>query len=86
MKLLPVYTLLIIFSSCSKQENKVITPVAPVKEVTTVKISSISLQVANISSADLGSSLNGSISGTSLYLKDGAEHLIISPTLFSTSH
>lgn len=59
-----------------------ITQVAPVKEVTTVKNSSISLQVANISSADLGSSLNGSISGTSLYLKDGAEHLIISPTLF----
>jgi hypothetical protein len=40
------------------------------------------LQVPNILSADLGSSLNGSISGTTLYLKDGLEHLIISPTLF----
>lgn len=70
------------FSSCSKQENTPATPVTPVKEETTVKNTSIPLQVANISSSDLGSSLNGSISGTTLYLKDGIEHLIISPTLF----
>lgn len=68
--------------SCTKQENETTTTIEPVKEMTSFRNSTISLQVANISSSDLGSSLNGSISGTTLYLKDGVEHLIISPTLF----
>lgn len=81
MKKITFLVLLILFS-CSKQENEVITTVTPTPVSTKIKNSSISLQVPNILSADLGSSLNGSISGTTLYLKDGIEHLIISPTLF----
>lgn len=65
--------------ACKKQDN---TNQTSQKENTTFKNTSLSPQVANISSADLGSALNGSISGTTLYIKDGVEHLIISPTLF----
>lgn len=74
--------ILIVITSCSKQENETITAPEPVKEVTSFKNTTISFQVPNINSSDLGSSVNGSISGTTLYLKDGVEHLIISPTLF----
>lgn len=86
------YTLLylfisIVFIGCSKEDPlpESTTPVVkePVTEnTTTVKNTSISLQVPNISPSDINISLNGSISGTTLYLKDGVEHLIISPTLF----
>lgn len=76
------FIILIVITSCSKQENETIIAPEPVKEVTSFKNTTISFQVPNINSSDLGSSLNGSISGTTLYLKDGVEHLIISPTLF----
>ena len=79
---------LIVFTACAKEETKPVTPTNPVTPttpstpVTTVKNTPLVLQIPGISSSDLGSSLNGSISGTTLYLKDGVEHLIVSPTLF----
>lgn len=74
-------TILILLLACKKQDNQTNETPIP-KEQSTVKITSLPLKIDNISSADLGSALNGSISGTSYYLKGGLEHLIISPTLF----
>lgn len=73
--------ILILFYSCKKQENQTAeTPV--LKDQTSVKNTSLQLKIDNISPSEIGSALNGSISGTTYYLKDGVEHLIISPTLF----
>ncbi len=70
----------IVFLSCKKQNHT--DQNQPENKLSTVKNTSLNLQIPNISPADLGSSLNGSISGTTLYLHDGVEHLILSPTLF----
>ncbi len=51
-------------------------------KVSTLKTTSINLTIANLSANEIETALNGSISGTTLYLKNGLEHLIISPTLF----
>ena len=51
------------------------------KPVTSMSTSSILLNIPGITGS-MFFSLNGSISGTRLYLKDGVEHLLISPTLF----
>jgi len=72
----------LLFYSCSKKESNVVTPTTPNKEQTSVKNSTISLQVPGISPSEIGSAVNGSVSGTTLYTKEGVEHLIISPTLF----
>jgi hypothetical protein len=51
-------------------------------KVSTFKNTSIKLTIANLSANEIEAALNGSISGTTLYSKNGVEHLIISPTLF----
>ncbi len=78
------YWLLAIFFllfACKKQESQTADTPIP-KEQTSVKNTSLQLKIDNIAAADIGTSINGSISGTTHYLKDGIEHLIIPPTLF----
>ncbi len=89
MKKITLYYLLIsiVFIGCSKEDPVQPTPTPVVKEpttknVTTVKNTSISLQVPNISSEDLAHAIDWSVSGTTLYTVNGVEHLIISPSLF----
>lgn len=78
MKFSAITLFLLILCSCSKKENNEANP----SVLTSIKTSTIVLQIANITSSELGSALNGSISGTTLYNTEGVEHLIISPTLF----
>ena len=82
MKYFTIPLCFLLFYSCSKKESNVVTPTTPSKEQTSVKNSTISLQVPGISPSEIGSAVNGSVSGTTLYTKEGVEHLIISPTLF----
>ena len=82
MKYFTIPLCFLLFYSCSKKESNVVTPTTPNKEQTSVKNSTISLQVPGISPSEIGSAVNGSVSGTTLYTKEGVEHLIISPTLF----
>jgi len=82
MKYFTIPLCFLLFYSCSKKESNVVTPTTPSKEQTSVKNSTISLQVPGISPSEIGSAVNGSVSGTTLYTKEGIEHLIISPTLF----
>ncbi len=85
MRILSFYLLIILLYSCSKQESSpktTVTTPASTQILSTVKSSSILIKIPNLSAADIGNSINGSISGTTLYIKDGLEHLIISPTLF----
>jgi hypothetical protein len=49
-----------------------------------IKISKIYITIPGISADNLNISINGSISGTVAYTKDGIEHLIVTPTLFTT--
>lgn len=75
--------LLIVTSSlfaCKKQDRAIESQ--PIQTATTVSNTTLTLQIPAINSTDLGSALNGSVSGSTLYIKDGVEHLIISPTLF----
>lgn len=51
------------------------------KPVTKIELHSLILNVPGISGSQYFS-VNGSVSGTRLYVKDGVEHLLISPTLF----
>lgn len=47
-----------------------------------VSTTTIALQISGISSADITSGIDGSVSGTIYNVMNGKEHLIISPTLF----
>lgn len=49
--------------------------------ITTVSTSSLLLNIPGVTGSQYFS-INGSVSGTRLYVKDGIEHLLISPTLF----
>jgi hypothetical protein len=49
---------------------------------TTIKTTTISLQLAGISPQNLGTALDGSIPGTTLYVQNNEENIIIPPTLF----
>ncbi|HOW38937.1 MAG TPA: VCBS repeat-containing protein [Bacteroidales bacterium] len=49
-----------------------------------LKISKISITIPGISADNINIGINGSISGTVAYTKDGIEHLIVTPTLFTT--
>jgi hypothetical protein len=64
--------------SCSKEE--IIPIVNPVQ--TTISTYTIPISVQGISSNDLSNSINGSVSGTTLYSVGGVLHLVITPTDF----
>lgn len=51
------------------------------KPITSVETQSLVLSIPGVSGSQFFS-VNGSVSGTRLYMKDGVEHLLISPTLF----
>lgn len=51
------------------------------KPITSVETQSLLLSIPGVSGSQFFS-VNGSISGSRLYLKDGLEHLLLSPTLF----
>lgn len=57
-------------------------PQNPKPQGTTFKTNTIAIQLASITPTNLGTALDRSIPGTTLYVKDGEEHLIIPPTLF----
>lgn len=82
MKKLIFFLVCSLFLSCSKEETKTTESSSPPKNTTTIKNNSINLQITGISPSTIGTSIDASITGTTLYAKDGIEHLIISPTLF----
>ncbi|WP_318350953.1 FISUMP domain-containing protein [Aquipluma nitroreducens] len=51
-------------------------------EIYSSKTSTININIPGISDDNLNTGVNGSISGTVVYMKDGVENMIITPTLF----
>jgi len=75
--------LMITFLSCKKEgaqvqnNNQTTTP----KE-TPIKTTTIAIQLAGISPENVGTALDRSIPGTTLYVQNNEENIIIAPTLF----
>jgi hypothetical protein len=81
MKKLVVLIFMLQFFACKKKSISVSETVKPA-QTTVVKNTTLSLSVPNITPANLAHGLDWSVSGTTLYLQNGVEHLIISPSLF----
>lgn len=86
MKNLSLILASFLFFACQKESIEIpapTPPTAPVVPTSTVKSTSLAIQLPNITPANVGTGIDSSIPGMLFFVKDGEEHLIIPPTLFN---